>query len=119
MERLEGVRTFLAYSAYKGFKVYQMDVKSAFLNGVLEEEVYIEQLDGFVDPKKSDMVCRLHKAFYGLKHAPRAWYERLHNYLIKIGFGKTNDNNNLHLKTKKGKRILFVKIFVDDIIFGG
>ena len=62
-----GVRTLLAYSAYKGFKVYQMDVISTFLNGVLEEEVYIEQSDGFVDPKKSDMVCRLHKALHGVK----------------------------------------------------
>ena len=72
-----GVRTLLAYSTYKGFKVYQMDVKSAFLNGVLEEEVYIEKPDGFGDPEKSDMVWKLHKAFYGLKQAPRAWYERL------------------------------------------
>ena len=96
-----------------------MDVKSAFLNGVLEEEVYIEQPDGFCDPKKSNMVCRLHKALYGLKQAPRAWYERLHNYLIKIGFEKTNDNNNLYLKIEKGKGILLAEIFVDDIIFGG
>ena len=77
--RLECVRTLLAYATYKGFKVYQMDVKSAFLNGLLEEEVYIEQPEGFVDPSKKDMVCKLHKALYGLKQAPRAWYERLHN----------------------------------------
>ena len=75
---LEGIRTFLAYSIYKGFKVYQMDVKSTFLNGILEEEVYIEQLEGFVDFNKKNMVCRLHKALYSLKQAPRAWYERLH-----------------------------------------
>ena len=81
-----GVRTLLTYLAYKGFEVYQMDVKFTFLNGVLEEEVYIEQHDGFWDPKKSNMVCRLQKLFYGLKKAPRGWYERLHNYLIKIGY---------------------------------
>ena len=63
-----------------------MDVKSAFLNGILHEEVYIEKLGGFVDPSKRDMVYRLHKKLYGLKQAPRAWYERLHNYLIKIVF---------------------------------
>ena len=72
-----------------------MDVKYSFINGLLEEEVYIEKLYGFFDPEKSGMVCRLHKALYGLKQAPKAWYERLHNYLIKIGFEKTNDNSYL------------------------
>ena len=82
--RLEGVRTLLAYVVHKGFKVYQMDAKSAFLNGILNEEVY------FVDPNKRDMVCRLYKALYGLKQTSKAWYERLHNYLIKISFQRTN-----------------------------
>ena len=59
-----------------------MDVKSTFLNGILEEEVYIEQPKGFVDEKNKDKVCKLHKALYGLKQAPRAWYERLHKYLV-------------------------------------
>ena len=90
--RLEGVKSLLTYSAYKNFKVYQMDVKFAFFNGILEEEVYIEQPEGFVDPDKKNMVCKLNKALYGLKQAPRAWYERLHNYLVKIGFERTNDN---------------------------
>ena len=65
------------------------------------------------------MVCRLHKVLYGLKQAPRAWYERLHKYLVKIGFERTNDNKNLYIKIEKGKGILLSKIFVDDIIFGG
>ena len=63
---MEGVRTLLAYVTYKGFKVYQMDVKSTFVNGILEEEVYIEQLEGFVDDNK-DMVCKLHKTLCGMK----------------------------------------------------
>ena len=65
------------------------------------------------------MVCKLHKDLYGLKQAPRAWYQRLHNYLVKTGFEKTNDNNNLYLKTEKGEGILLSNFFVDDIIFGG
>ena len=69
---MEGVRTLLAYVSYKGFKVYQMDVKFTFLNGILEEEVYIEQLEGFVDDNNKDMVCKLHKELYGLKQVPRA-----------------------------------------------
>lgn len=73
--RVEGVQMLLAFAVFKGFKVYQMDVKSTFLNGILEEEVYIEQPDGFALLEDSNMVCRLHKALYGLKQAPRAWYE--------------------------------------------
>ena len=76
-----------------------MDVKSTFLNGILEEGVCIEQLEGFVDENNKNMVCRLHKALYGLKQTPRAWYERLHTYLVKIGFERTGDNKNLYLKT--------------------
>ena len=69
-----------------------MDVKSAFLNVNLEEEVYIEQPKGFVYSRKKVMIYKLHKALYGLNQAPRAWYERLHNYLIRIGFQRINDN---------------------------
>ena len=113
------VRTLLAYATYKGFKVYQIDVKSTFLNSILEEEVYIEQLEGFIDENNKEKVCKLHKALYGLKQVPRAWYERLHKYHVKIRFERTDDKNNLYIKTEKGKDILISKIFVDDIIFGG
>ena len=65
------------------------------------------------------MVCRLHKDLYGLKQAPRAWSKRLHKYLVKIGFERTNDNTNLYIKIENGKDILLFEIFVDDIIFGG
>ena len=65
--RLEGFRTLLAYATHRGLKVYQMNVKSSFLNGILNEEIYTEQLEGFVDPNKRDMICKLHKALYGLQ----------------------------------------------------
>ena len=94
-----------------------MDVKSAFLNGILDEEVYIEQPEGFIDPDKKDMVCKLHKVLYGLKQAPRAWYERFHNYLIQIGFQRTNDKNSLYIKQGSYNKIVLAEIFVDDTLF--
>ena len=86
--RMEGVRILIVYIAHKGFKVYYMDVKSTFLNGILEEEIYVENTEGFLDNNNKSMTFRLHKALYGLKEAPRAWYERLHIYLVKVGFEK-------------------------------
>ena len=119
IDRLEGVRSLLAYASYKYFKVYQMDVKFAFLNGILEEELYIEQPEGFIEPSKKNLVWKLHKALYGLKQAPRAWYERLHAYLTKIGFIRINDNNSLYIKDGPKNKILLAEIFVADIIFIG
>ena len=104
--RMEGVRTLLAYATYKGFKFYQMDVKPTCLNGTLEEEVYIEKPKGFFDDDNKYKVCKLHKALYGLKQVPRAWYERLHKYLVQIGFERTDDNNNMYIKLEEGKDIL-------------
>ena len=92
-----------------------MDVKSAFLNGDLEEEVYIEQPDGFPLCKDGDMVCKLKKALYGLKKAPRVWYARLDKYLLRLGFRKGNADNNLYLRTSEDG-VLIIEVFVDDII---
>ncbi|GJV18994.1 gag-pol polyprotein [Tanacetum coccineum] len=89
--RLEAVRIFVAYAAHKSFPIYQMDVKTAFLNGPLKEEVYVAQPDGFVDPDHPDKVYRLRKALYGLKQAPRAWYDELSKFLISKGFTKDAD----------------------------
>ncbi|GJX09389.1 copia-type pol polyprotein [Tanacetum coccineum] len=86
--RLEAVRIFVAYAAHKSFPIYQMDVKTAFLNGPLKEEVYVAQPDGFVDPDHPEKVYRLRKALYGLKQAPRAWYDELSKFLISKGFTK-------------------------------
>ena len=86
-----------AYAAHKKFKVFQMDVKSAFLNGELEEEVYVEQPPGFVDSKFPDYVYRLDKALYGLKQAPRAWYETLAQFLLESGFTRGTIDKTLLL----------------------
>nr|GFA08398.1 copia protein [Tanacetum cinerariifolium] len=86
--RLEAVWIFIAYAAHKSFPIYQMDVKTTFLNGLLKEEVYVAQPDGFVDPDHPKKVYRLRKALYGLKQAPRAWYNELSKFLTSKGFTK-------------------------------
>ncbi|GKA18963.1 retrovirus-related pol polyprotein from transposon TNT 1-94, partial [Tanacetum coccineum] len=86
--RLEAIRIFLANAASKNMTVYQMDVKTAFLNGELKEEVYVSQPEGFVDPDRPNHVYRLKKALYGLKQAPRAWYDTLSKFLLAQGFSK-------------------------------
>nr|GFB33187.1 Gag-Pol polyprotein [Tanacetum cinerariifolium] len=86
--RLEAVWIFIAYAAHKSFPIYQMDVKTAFLNGPLKVKVYVAQPDGFVDPHHSEKVYRLRKPLYGLKQAPRAWYDKLSKFLTSKGFTK-------------------------------
>ncbi|WVZ85471.1 hypothetical protein U9M48_032394 [Paspalum notatum var. saurae] len=115
--RLEAIRFLLAYANHHDMKLYQMDVKSAFLNGYINELVYVEQPPGFEDPNKPNHVYRLSKALYGLKQAPRAWYERLRDFLIEKGFKIGRVDTTLF--TKKMDDDLFVcQIYVDDIIFG-
>jgi hypothetical protein len=111
--RLESIRMFLSYSCHKNFKVYQMDVKSTFLNGDLKEEVYMEQPEGFSLTDNPNYVCKLKKAFYGLKQAPRAWYYRLDKCLQEKGFKKGIVDNNLYIKSE-GDNLLVVLV----IIFG-
>jgi hypothetical protein len=95
VSRMEEIRLLLAYACSKNIKVYQMDIKSTFLNGELEEEVYIEQPEGFQLSENADYVCKLKKALYGLKQAPRAWYSRQDKYLQHAGFRKGSVDNNL------------------------
>jgi hypothetical protein len=117
VSRMEAIRLFLAYACSKNVKVYQMDVKSVFMNGELEEEVYIEQPEGFQLSENTDYVCKLKKALYGLKQAPRAWYSKLDKYLQQAGFRKGSADSNLYIKVSQGN-ILLIGVYVDDIIFG-
>jgi hypothetical protein len=96
MAILEAIRMFLAFSSYRKFKVYQMDVKSTFLNGNLEEEVYIEKPEGFQLNKKGDYLCKLKKLLYGLKQTPRAWNASLDSYLQKQGLKRGSTDNNIY-----------------------
>ncbi|GJT35215.1 retrovirus-related pol polyprotein from transposon TNT 1-94 [Tanacetum coccineum] len=114
--RLEAIRIFLAFAAHMNMVVYQMDVKTAFLNGNLREEVYVSQPDGFVDPYKPNYVYKLKKALYGLKQAPRAWYDMLSSFLISNDFSKGSVDPTLFIR-REGKELLLVQIYVDDIIF--
>ena len=115
--RLEAIRLLLAYASSLNFKLYQMDVKSAFLNGSIQEEVYVEQPPGFESFEKPNHVFKLKKALYGLKQAPRAWYETLSKFLLEKDFQRGQVDKTLFIKRDK-KDTLLVQVYVDDIIFG-
>ncbi|GJY25184.1 retrovirus-related pol polyprotein from transposon TNT 1-94 [Tanacetum coccineum] len=113
---IEAIRIFIANAASKNMTIYQMDVKTAFLNSELKEEVYLCQPKGFVDPDHPTHVYRLKKAMYGLKQAPRAWYDTLSRFLLDNKFSKGAVDPTLFTR-KIGKHILLVQIYVHDIIF--
>ncbi|GKE79743.1 putative ribonuclease H-like domain-containing protein, partial [Tanacetum coccineum] len=115
--RMEAIRLFLAFASFMGFIVYQMDVKSAFLYGTIDEEVYVSQPPGFVDPDHSNKVYKVFKALYGLHHTPRAWYATLATYIEKHGYKRGTIDKTLFIKNDK-KDIILVQVYVDDIIFG-
>ncbi|GKD45227.1 putative ribonuclease H-like domain-containing protein, partial [Tanacetum coccineum] len=115
--RIEANRLFLAYVSFKDFVVYQMDVKSAFLYGKIEEEVYVCQPPGFEDPNFPHRVYKVEKALYGLHQAPGAWYETLSTYLLENRFQRGQIDKTLFIKRDQSD-ILIVQVYVDDIIFG-
>nr|GEY95520.1 retrovirus-related Pol polyprotein from transposon TNT 1-94 [Tanacetum cinerariifolium] len=114
--RLEAICIFIVFAAHMNMFVYQMDVKTAFLNDILREEVYVSQPDGFVDPENPNHVYKLKKALYELKQAPRAWYDLLSLFLLSQNFTKGTVDPTLFVR-RKGHDILLVQIYVDDIIF--
>nr|GEV98090.1 putative ribonuclease H-like domain-containing protein [Tanacetum cinerariifolium] len=115
--RIEDIRLFLAFASYMGFLVYQMDVKSAFLYGRIEEEVYVTQPKGFMDPQHLKKVYKVVKTQYGLHQAPRAWYATLSTFLLKHDYKRGTIDKTLFLK-KNNHHIILVQVYVDDIIFG-
>ncbi|GJR81469.1 putative ribonuclease H-like domain-containing protein [Tanacetum coccineum] len=115
--RIEAIRLFLAFASYMGFMVYQMDVKSAFLYGEIDEEVYVTQPKGFEDPHFPKHVYKVVKALYGLHQAPRAWYARLSTFLLKHNYRRGTIDKTLFIK-KNSRDIILVQVYVDDIIFG-
>ncbi|CAJ2667746.1 unnamed protein product [Trifolium pratense] len=118
VSRLDTIRLVLAIAAQKGWKVFQLDVKSAFLNGDLQEEIYVEQPEGFAVQGGEDKVYLLKKALYGLKQAPRAWYSKINDHLLSIGFEKSLSESTLYVK-HKGKNSLIISLYVDDLLVTG
>jgi hypothetical protein len=117
VDRLESIRILLAYVTHHGFKLFQMDVKSTFLNRPIKEEVYVEQPPNFEYVKCPNHVFKLNKALYGLKQAPRAWSECLRDFLITNSFKVGKVDPTFFTKTMNNDLII-CQIYVDDIIFG-
>lgn len=115
MVKAATIRAVLSVAVSRGWSLQQLDVQNAFLHGLLVEEVYIRQPPGYEDKSKSDYVCKLDKALYELKQAPRAWYSRLSSKLCDLGFKASKADTSLFFYSKGGVTI-FVFIYVDDII---
>ena len=117
--RMDTVRMIIALVAQKGWTIYQLDVKSAFLHGELSEEVYVEQPKGYIQQDDPQKVYKLKKALYGLKQAPRAWFSRIEAHFFNEGFERCHSEHTLFTKTGREGKILIVSLYVDDLIFTG
>jgi len=117
--RHETIRLLVALAAQCGWKIFHLDVKSAFLNGILEEEIYVEQPIGFLVAGHEDKVYKLHKALYGLKQAPRAWYSRIDDHFLQNGFRRSPNEPTLYVKACGNGKKLIVSLYVDDLLVTG
>ena len=109
------IRTLLSIVAMHDLELEQLDVKTAFLHGELEEDIYMEQPEGFVIPEKEKLVCKLKKSLYGLKQSPRQWYKRFDTFMLSQGFKRSNYDSCVYLKTVKGSTICLL-LYVDDML---
>jgi hypothetical protein len=116
--RYTSIRTIIALTTKMKWKLHHMDVKTTFLNGVIEEEVYIEQPQGFEVEDIKTHVCRLKKTMYGLKKTPRAWYGIIDSFLTSLGFTKSKDDSNLYFKVMNDEPIIFL-FYVHDLFLTG
>jgi hypothetical protein len=112
--RHTSIRAIISLATSMGWNLHQMDVKTTFLNGAIEEEVYIEQPQGFKVHSRDTHVCRLKKALYGIKQAPRAWYTRMDSYLTRLGFSKSHADPNLYYKVMNNALVILL-LDVDDL----
>jgi hypothetical protein len=118
VSKLDTIKLLLALTAQNNWYIFQLDFKSVFLNGVLNEEIYVEQPNGFEKEITSNKVYLLKKALYGLKQAPRAWYSRLDSYLLSLGFERSMNEVTLYVKNVD-KHTLIVSMYVDDLLIAG
>lgn len=117
--RIETVRFVVAIASFKGWSMHQLDVKSAFLNGPLEEEVYVEQPPGFKISGHESKVYKLRKALYGLKQAPRAWNKKIDSVLTQIGFVKCISEHGVYVKGETESDLIILCLYVDDLLITG
>ena len=118
MAKMPTVRIILTLSAAQGWKVFQLDIKSVFLNGDLNAEIFMNQPEGFVVKGKESFVCKLKKSLYGLKQAPRAWYTKILGYFVDIGFSKCFSDFDLYV-LNQGKDVVLILLYVDDLLITG
>lgn len=116
--RYETIILLFVIVVHRGWKIYQLDVKSAFLNGDLEEEIFIEQPEGFQVTQNKKKVYLLKKALYGLKQAPRAWYSKIDEHLSKFGFLRSMNEQTLYIKEEK-KEMIIISLYIDDLLITG
>lgn len=117
--RLDTIRLVISIAAQNFWSIYQFDVKSAFLHGELQEDVYVEQPLGYVKKGNEEKVYKLKKTLYGLKQAPRAWYSRIESYFVRAGFHKCPYEHTIFIKLGDGGKMLIICLYVDDLIFTG
>jgi hypothetical protein len=116
--RLESVWMMVALAAHEGWEVHHMDVKSAFLNGMIKEEVYVQQPPGFSTTGSENKVLRLHKALYDLRQAPRAWDAKFNFTMGSLGFQRSSSEHGMYTRSRRGGRLI-VDVYVDNLIITG
>ena len=117
--KLNTIRMLISLAKKHKWELHQLDVKSAFLNGELKEEIYLVQPERFVKRGQEHLVCRLKKALYGLKQAPRSWYEKINSFFVQHGFHRSMNDLNLYTKFNKHRQIILISLYVDDMIITG
>jgi hypothetical protein len=115
---MESVRLVLAMAAHHGWPVHQMDMKLTFLNGDLNEKVYVTQPPGFMAEGQEQKVLKLHKALYGMRQAPRAWNTKLNSSLIELRFARCRIEHNLYTRVRNGSRLV-IGVYIDDLLIVG